>query len=484
MGACATCRHQPESFLNLKRVSFTWRSKKKCEGTTKDNPPETVEVPYSGAIKESLIASAEDCVTEPVVEDPSRWRHCFCCARRGRKQEPPVQLESFAKDEHGASSPTLDALDMKQRSALAEMRARIDALPESNAPPKRHDLWLKRFLVHGKWNLEKALKLYLEMEAWRRNVGADNVFDVAPDVKLNKVLQMDTVGWYPYSEDRSGRTIIWMSVGLAPWWRALFERTDESLRAQLWNAENLDRLAEQRARRTGVWQERAVVLVDLSHLEWKYFKGLSGSSRARRRGEQQTVAQYYPGNLDAAYVINAPNFVNTAWKVVKCFLSAKLMEKAVVVNSTSRKNEMLKKLGAENVPRSLGGTSDALSIEMPQSLQMPRAGWGSVIQAWSPKEISIKPVAKHEEMLVVPPGKRARWQWALASGSVFFSVDRVVPGRGQVNVMAKEGTFNDLEEPIFGETSMVDVCTEVRFTWDNTASKKTSKTLFVRVEVV
>ena len=56
-----------------------------------------------------------------------------------------------------------------------------------------------RFLAHKKWNLEKAMAAYLDMEEWRRKVGADHILRECPDGKLNSVLPVDMMGFYPYS---------------------------------------------------------------------------------------------------------------------------------------------------------------------------------------------------------------------------------------------------------------------------------------------
>jgi hypothetical protein len=40
---------------------------------------------------------------------------------------------------------------------------------------------------------------YVDMEEWRREVGADHILREYPDGKLNSVLPVDITGFYPYS---------------------------------------------------------------------------------------------------------------------------------------------------------------------------------------------------------------------------------------------------------------------------------------------
>lgn len=379
--------------------------------------------------------------------------------------------------EDGVACPTLDELDAAQRGMLQEMRSRVQKLQW----PKRHDLWFKRFLAHKKWNLEKAMAAYVDMEEWRREVGADHILREYPDGKLNSVLPVDITGFYPYSVDKTGRLVIWMRTGHVPWWRSLFERTDEALRAQLWAGEWIYAQQAQLAKLTGIWHERAVVLVDLSDLDFNYFQGLSSCSRARRRGAQQTTAQYYPGVVDKAYLLHAPGFASPAWSVLKYFLSEKLMDKAQMVSSEAEMQQMLGDLGAANVPRSLGGTSDGPDLQLPVALMMPRNGWGEMLEAWKPREISIPARSTHHEILVAPGGS-VSWQWALVGSSITFQVQRQTgTGATESVLQPTECHFHDLEEPIFGR-AMAQTPTEFHFSWDNSASHW-SKKLLLRLEV-
>jgi len=400
---------------------------------------------------------------------------------------PPARQETFGPDEHGLASPTLDALDEGKREKMAELRRRLDALPAKKAFPRRHDLWLKRFLAHCKWNVDKTFEAYCEMEAWRREVGADRVLQENPDGpdEALRVLQMDLIGFYPYSFCRSNRSISWMRVGHSPWWRSCFERTDLTLRAQLWMSEYHQQTVAQRAMETGVWRERAVVLVDLSALNFEYFQGVSSSSRSRKRGAGQTVAINYPGYVDRAYVLHAPGFANRAWSILKHFLSAALMEKAMMVGSKEELRQMLDDLGAENVPRSLGGQSDAPTAPLPGRLRMPPGGWDDVLRAWRPREICISKGSTHEEVLQVPAGGRCKWQWALTCASVSFQVSRAEAG-GPTEVVEemRECRFDDVEDPVCGEAAApAHRACEVRLLWSNESSMLRAKTLLLRAEV-
>ncbi len=343
-------------------------------------------------------------------------------------------------------------------------------------------VFLVRFLAHKKWNLEKALAAYLEMEEWRCSVGADDILQEFPDGNMNRVLPVDMTGFYPYSVDKTGRLVIWMSTGHVPWWRSLFERTDEALRAQLWQGEWIYAQQAQLAKLTGIWHERAVVLVDLSHLDFNYFQGLSGSGRARRRGTQQTTAQYYPGVVDKAYLLHAPNFASRAWSILKIFLSEKLMDKAMLVSGATELEQMLEDLGAANVPRSLGGNSDAPDLQLPPPLMMPRDGWRSVLESWKPQEISIAAGAQHEEILVIEAGSSISWQWALVASSVTFVVKQKNL-ENEVDVVGPmEHHFQDMEEPIFGSLT-AERPSEYRFLWENTSAHWSKRTLLLRLEV-
>lgn len=385
-----------------------------------------------------------------------------------------------------AFSSTLEALTDERRQQVAAMRARLEGLPPGEGPAfRRHDLWLKRFLAHAKWDLEEALKLYLHTEAWRKENGADEILETAADGRL-PALPIDVTLFYPYGTDSQGRQLTIMTPGLAPWWRALFEPISELCRSQIWLAEWSLAECERKAARTGQWHERAVVLVDLSFLSFRFFQGIMGSSRGRHRAQNaRGHIRNYPGLIDKAYVINPPSHMGKIWIILKLLLSAALMEKAVLVSSDEEVAAMLQDLGKENVPRNLGGTSDAPTFPLPEHLRMPSDGWSVSVDAWRPRELFINARSKYEEVVSVPAGGHVSWHWTLFDHSIAFEVLSRPAGEKAFHVLvpSKELHFNDLEDPILGQVSAPAGGGEVQLVWDNTFSKLRGKTLLLRVEV-
>jgi hypothetical protein len=152
-----------------------------------------------------------------------------------------------------------------------------------------------------------------------------------------------------------------------------------------------------------------------------------------------------------------------------------------MVSSEAEMQQMLGDLGAANVPRSLGGTSDGPDLQLPVALMMPRNGWGEMLEAWKPREISIPARSTHHEILVAPGGS-VSWQWALVGSSITFQVQRQTgTGATESVLQPTECHFHDLEEPIFGR-AMAQTPTEFHFSWDNSASHW-SKKLLLRLEV-
>lgn len=382
-------------------------------------------------------------------------------------------------------SPTLESLADDKRELLVQMRARVDALPPDAAPHRRHDLVLKRFLAHGKWDLEQALELFLQTEAWRRENGADEILPENPTGERLQALPLDLALMYPYSTDREGRQIGVMTIGMAPWWRPLFEPIGELYRAQIWIAEWLDAQVARTAAERGEWRERGVVLIDLSRFDWAFFQGMVTHGRVRPRVRQaRKPIKNYPGLVDRAYVLNAPGFVGKAFAIVKLFLSEALVEKVCVVQSEEDRAAMLLELGPENVPRSLGGLSDRPSTQLPECLQLPVGGWSAVLEAWRPEEITVAARSQHEIVRSMPAGTRLTWQWALVQHSIRFEVAQRRQGGGDFEVLSgAEHRFEESEDPVCGGTPAPEGGGDVRLVWDNRSSKMRSKTLLLRITV-
>merc|ERR1712224_679740 len=104
-----------------------------------------------------------------------------------------------------------------------------------------------------------------------------------------------------------------------------------------------------------------------------------------------------------------------------------------------------------NVPCQLGGTSLEPSLQLPPKLMMPAAGWSSAVQSWLPKEITL-PRDVHEEVLAVPAGRGAYWQWCLHYSTVTFEVVSRSGDSGFTTVVPRtECNFHEVEDPVYGE---------------------------------
>lgn len=478
--------------LNVALLNFNWSSKEsKGWQDTENTEPDAEPVFHECEPDPPAV------LREPLVVKPKRsfWRFPCRCARRqsaaraqssSSTQELQQTEKLSSRDADGAICPSIDNLSQTKRQKIAELQARLDALPANEQVPKRHDHWLKRFLAHGSWDVDKAMQLYVEMEAWRREAGADRALAEDPTGALNPVIPIDAIGFYPYSFDLQGRMIVWMRVGHTPWWRSLIELTDQANAANMWLSEAFLAEVGRKAKLDGVWRERAVVLIDLSDMDWNYFQGMASSSRARRRGTLHTCSQYYPGLVDKAYIINAPGFANRAWSILKMFLSKALMEKAEIVSTDTEVAAMMTDLGAENVPRALGGQSTTSSSYLPEHLMMPEEGWTAKLQAWLPREITIPAHDIHEELVEVPSGKSVSWRWTLTDSVVGFEVARRSSTDAEFETMVpkKELTFSSEEEPDCGSVDAPEGGGEIRFLWDNTGSRLRTRTLLLRLEVL
>jgi len=395
--------------------------------------------------------------------------------------------ESMIEKAGYAQSPTLNALTDKQRELLTEMRRRLDAFPKGVLPERRHDLWLKRFLAHAKWKVDKAVEVFVEMEKWRKENRADCVLEDFPDGVGIRALPCDLLLFLPYGTDRLGRPVTLMTPGVGGiWYRSLFEPISALCNSQIWLSEWNQALVETRAAETGEWRERAVVLIDLGHMNWAFFQAMLKCGRARRRAKlARSSIKNYPGFIDQAFIINAPSFIHQIWGILKLFLSEALMSKAKFVSTPEERSAMLQELGIENVPRRFGGLSDATEDPlMPEHLKMPAGGWSAVVERWRPQELPIEAGGCYEKVLMLPEGGRVTWQWALVEYSITFQVSRRRANERQFDVISvEEPEFSDKQDPLIGEVSAPEGGGEVRLFWNNEFSRFRGKLLLLRLEV-
>lgn len=101
--------------------------------------------------------------------------------------------------------------------------------------------------------------------------------------------------------------------------------------------------------------ETSCTILDLHNASLSYF--WSNKDVRDYITEASKIGQdYYPECMGKFYIINAPWLFNGIFKVIKPWLDEVTVQKISVSSSSVSKEELLKQIPKENLPKNLGGT--------------------------------------------------------------------------------------------------------------------------------
>ncbi|RZC58003.1 hypothetical protein C5167_005309 [Papaver somniferum] len=72
---------------------------------------------------------------------------------------------------------------------------------------------------------------------------------------------------------------------------------------------------------------------------------------------------YYPGRLGKMYMLNAPGFFVSFWRMFSVFLDKDIQERIIFVSSEKEKESFIKEIGGEILPEENGGQSKLIAVQ-------------------------------------------------------------------------------------------------------------------------
>ncbi|OAA64684.1 sec14 cytosolic factor [Niveomyces insectorum RCEF 264] len=239
-------------------------------------------------------------------------------------------------------------LSEQQQAQVHQLRLML----ESQGYKKRLDsLTLLRFLRARKFDVNLALKMFVECEAWREKEGLDE--NVKTWTYPEKAKLSEYYPQYYHKTDKDGRPVYIEQLGKIDL-KAM--RTITSDKRMLTNlAVEYERLADERlpacSRKAGHLVETCCTIMDI--------KGV-GVFKAKQAYEyiQQASAisqNHYPERLGRFYLINAPRGFYYVWSWITPFLDPVTVAKIHILGDNYQE-ELLSQVPAENLPAEFGGT--------------------------------------------------------------------------------------------------------------------------------
>lgn len=237
-----------------------------------------------------------------------------------------------------------------EQEAAAETLAKL--LADKGYTARLDTALMLRFLRARKFDVQKALDMFVACEKWREEAGVNTVLqDFHYD---EKPLVAQLYPTYYHKTDKDGRPVYFEELGkvkiLEMYKITLQERMLQNL---VWEYEQfvVHRLPAC-LRAVGSLVETLCTVLDLKGILILLALQVYGYVK-----EASNIGQnYYPERMGKFYLINAPFGFATAFSLFKPFLDPVTVLKIHILGGSYAK-ELLKQIPAENLPEKFGGKS-------------------------------------------------------------------------------------------------------------------------------
>ncbi|XP_061354146.1 phosphatidylinositol/phosphatidylcholine transfer protein SFH13-like [Gastrolobium bilobum] len=270
----------------------------------------------------------------------SRFTHSL--KKRGKKKidyrVPSVSIE--------------DVRDAQEETAVHELRHK---LIERGSLPPRHDEYhtLLRFLKARDFNIEKTIKLWEEMLAWRKEYGTDTILEDFEFEELEEVLQYYPQGYH--GVDKEGRPVYIERLGKAHPSRLMHITTID--RYLKYHVQEFERTLLEKFPACSIAAKRQIssttTILDVQGLGMKNFTRTAANILASMT---KIDSNYYPETLHQMYIVNAgPGFKKMLWPAAQKFLDPKTVAKIQILDPKSL-YKLLEVIDSSQLPDFLGGS--------------------------------------------------------------------------------------------------------------------------------
>ncbi|KAF3920735.1 Patellin-3 [Arthrobotrys entomopaga] len=255
---------------------------------------------------------------------------------------PHTHPEGAAPKGHPGGTDDMQDAQVHQLRGLLEQEGYTERLDTNT---------MLRYLRARKFDVQKSKDMYIKAEKWRKEKNLDHVVQTWTYPEKPKVFE-----YYPqyyHKTDKDGRPIYIEQLGKINLTKMLEITDEERMLTNL--AYEYEKFADPRlpacSRKVGRLLETCCTIMDL--------KGVSILSIPSTYGylkKASVISQdYYPERLGKLYIINAPWGFSSVWSIVSGWLDPVTVDKIKVLGS-GYKDELLKQIPSENLPKEFGGT--------------------------------------------------------------------------------------------------------------------------------
>jgi len=242
-------------------------------------------------------------------------------------------------------------LSAEQEAALNQFKEQLKA--QNAFKPEQHDDYvLLRFLRARKFDVQKAMDMFLHCEKWRQEKKVDEIFATFKFDEQAAVNQL--YPRYYHKTDKEGRPIyveVLNNLDLEQLFKVTTrERLEQNF---IYEYERLLRIRLPAcSKQAGKHIETGCTILDLKNCS--VMQALKIKDLLRFIVD--TGQNYYPETMGMTFIVNAPWLFDTIWNIVKIWMDEVTVNKIKIYKAgKDYKQDLFQYVDPANLPFSLGG---------------------------------------------------------------------------------------------------------------------------------
>lgn len=241
-------------------------------------------------------------------------------------------------------------MEKSHETALSHMRKSLEKLGSST--DMYGDETLMRFLNSKGMDAEKAAKMFVQWEKWRREFVP---LGYIPDSEVQEELEHRKI--YLQGLSKQGHPIMLSKA-------CNHKTSKDRTQFKKFMVHIVDKTIASSFNGREIGNEMFIQVLDLKGISYK-----NSDVRGMISGFQ-ILQDYYPNRLFKFYVLNMPGFFVSLWKIVCRFLDKSTLDKIVIVSTEEEVRQFISEIGEEALPEEYGGRSQLIAI---QDFALPQA---------------------------------------------------------------------------------------------------------------